>query len=266
MIRVIIVEDDKLTRLGIISSVPWEEYQMKIVFDTGNPQKALEYLDVNQADLLLTDISMPIMSGIELIRQAKKKIPRLQFAVLTMHQNFDYIQEALRLGALDYICKSQLDQDEVKDIILQIKERYHSLLCSPTSSDSLPRCGACYVLTHPGSPNSSIEKIFDIPAVLSIKIHEYSRLYCLESTSNTEFAASIWEQLEAGLADNVPPDTMVIKLTDADNFTDDTILSLPWLQKDNLFYTFRQGRHCLKVSELIGESMVTSYEIGRAHV
>lgn len=260
MIRVIIVEDDKLTRLGIISSVPWDEYHMKIVLDTGNPQKALEYLDSNQADLLLTDISMPIMSGIELIRHAKKRAPKLQFAVLTMHQNFDYIQEALRLGALDYICKSQLDQDEVKDIILQIKERYHSVLHTPTSSDRLSRFGACYVLVHLGSGSSPLEKIFAARPVMSVQLHEYARLYYMDSVRITESEIYVREQLESALTSNIPSDTMIIKLADADNFTDDTLLSLPWLQKDNLFYTFRQGYFCLKVSSLIGENMVTSYE------
>lgn len=260
MIRVIIVEDDKLTRLGIISSVPWNEYHMKIVYDTGNPQKALEYLDSNQADLLLTDISMPIMSGIELIRHAKKKSPQIQFAVLTMHQNFEYIQEALRLGALDYICKSQLDQDEVKDIILQIKDRYISVLRTPSHFNNLSRCGPCYMLLHPGFDYSSLDRILTAYPIHSLQVHEYARFYYMESTELMEQEHSIRERLEADITDKIPPDTMIIKLTDADNFTDDTILSLPCLQKDNLFYTFRQGFHCLKVSELIGEGMVTSYE------
>ena len=93
MIRVVIVEDDKLARLGIISSISWENYGMTIIFDTGNPQKALEYMEEHGADLLLTDLSMPVMSGLDLVKKARKFLTSLQFAVLTMHQNFDYIQE-----------------------------------------------------------------------------------------------------------------------------------------------------------------------------
>lgn len=117
MINVLVVDDDLLVRKGLISTMPWHLFEMQVVGEAANGEKALEFLDKNDVDLLITDLAMPVMSGIELIRIARDKYSNLSIAILTMHQDFEFIQEALRLGVVDYIVKVQLEKEQFEELL-----------------------------------------------------------------------------------------------------------------------------------------------------
>jgi len=121
--RVLIVEDDRLVRKGFISLMPWEQFGMQIIGEAGNGEDALEFLAEHDIDLLITDLAMPRMNGIELIRIVRDRYPRIWTVVLTFHQDFEYIQEALRLGAIDYIAKTELQQDKMEEVLQRIVQR-----------------------------------------------------------------------------------------------------------------------------------------------
>ncbi|WP_160497892.1 response regulator [Paenibacillus dendrobii] len=121
--RVLIVEDDRLVRKGFISLMPWEHFGMEVIGEAGNGEEALSFLNHQEVDLLITDLAMPRMSGIELIRTVRQLYPRIWTVILTFHQDFEYIQEALRLGAIDYIAKTELQQDKMEDVLGRIEQR-----------------------------------------------------------------------------------------------------------------------------------------------
>ncbi|SHM53215.1 response regulator transcription factor [Gracilibacillus kekensis] len=123
MIRVLLVEDDKLVRKSLISSFNWEAFDMKVVGDAKHGEKALEFLEAEEVDLIITDLAMPIMSGTELIRKVKEKYSDIHVVVLSLHRDFDYIQEAMRLGAIDYIAKVELDNEEMDKTLKRIHDR-----------------------------------------------------------------------------------------------------------------------------------------------
>lgn len=123
MIKVLVVDDDKLVRKGLISAMPWQQFQMQVVGEANNGGKALEFLQSHDVDLLLTDLAMPVMSGIELMRAVRKQFPHIHIVVLTLHRDFEYVQEALRLGAIDYIAKVQLEKETFDEVLGRIAER-----------------------------------------------------------------------------------------------------------------------------------------------
>src|SRR5699024_3626676 len=123
MIKVLLVEEDKLVRKSLITSLDWQKYNMKIVGDAKNGEKALEFMENHKVDLLITDLAMTIMSGIELIRRVKKLYPSIYIVVLSLHQDFEYIQEAMRLGAIDYIAKVELDTENMDKTLKRIHDR-----------------------------------------------------------------------------------------------------------------------------------------------
>ncbi|MBW7455195.1 helix-turn-helix domain-containing protein [Paenibacillus sepulcri] len=123
MINVLVVDDDKLVRKGLISSMPWDEFDMKVVGEANNGEKALELLETHRIHLLLTDLAMPVMNGLELMRVVRNRFPDIHIAVLTLHQDFDYIQEALRLGAIDFIVKVQLEEERFEEVLGRIHNR-----------------------------------------------------------------------------------------------------------------------------------------------
>lgn len=123
MIRVLVVDDEKIVRKGIVALLPWGSFDMKVAGEAENYEKALEFLQSNTVDLLFTDLTMPGKSGIDLIKEVRSRYPSMGIVVLTCHQDFNYIQEVLRLGAVDYIVKTQLELEPVEEILGRIAAR-----------------------------------------------------------------------------------------------------------------------------------------------
>jgi YesN/AraC family two-component response regulator len=121
--KVLVVDDDHLVRKGFISMMPWSKYGLEVVGEAGNGKKALEFLAEHDVDLLITDLAMPAMSGIELMKQVKRTKPDMHMVVLTFHQDFELIQEALRLGALDYMTKIELEHEQLDEVLQRIVQR-----------------------------------------------------------------------------------------------------------------------------------------------
>lgn len=126
MIRVLIVDDDKLARRGLISMMPWGAYDMEVVGDVPNGARALEFIGHNAVDLMFVDLAMPVMSGIELMQRVRADYPDIDFVVLTFHENFEYVQAALRLGALDYISKAELESENYDQIFQRIAQKLNA--------------------------------------------------------------------------------------------------------------------------------------------
>ena len=121
MIRVYVVDDEKLVRRGIIGLIDWEKYDMEVVGDSGSSEEALRFLGEKGADILFSDLEMSGLSGIPFLQQVRQSFPGLQLVVLTMHQEFELIQQALRIGILDYITKAQIDEENV-DVTVIVKD------------------------------------------------------------------------------------------------------------------------------------------------
>ena len=121
MLKVLVIDDDVFTRKGIQTMMPWEKHGMEIVGEAANGQSALRFLETHEADLALVDIDMPVMDGPSFIRAASALYPELNYVVLTMHTEFEYVQDVLRLGAIDYIAKMQFDEENFDEILDRIQ-------------------------------------------------------------------------------------------------------------------------------------------------
>jgi len=123
MIRVLIVDDDKLALAGLRTMIPWKEHGMEIVGEAANGQKALDFLETTSVDLVMVDLAMPVMDGLTFIRECKKRHPQVRYVVMTFHETFEYVQEALRLGVIDYISKLKLESENYDEVFLRIKDK-----------------------------------------------------------------------------------------------------------------------------------------------
>jgi Response regulator containing CheY-like receiver domain and AraC-type DNA-binding domain len=123
MIRTLIVDDELYARKGLISVLPWERFGFKIVGEANSGEKALEFLKTRGADVVFTDLTMPGMSGFDLMRITGNLYPDMRTVVLTCHQDFGFIQEAMRLGAIDYIVKTQLEKEKLDEVLERIANR-----------------------------------------------------------------------------------------------------------------------------------------------
>lgn len=126
MYRVLIVDDEPFVIEGMKTAIDWTGFNFEICCSTTNPLHALEYLENNPVDLLITDISMPQMDGLELIQRVRKINSLISILVLSAYDNFEYVRTAMRHGAENYLLKP-LNPDELGEsisrIVSHLKER-----------------------------------------------------------------------------------------------------------------------------------------------
>lgn len=121
MYKVVIVDDESFIIDGLKDAIDWEGYNFEIVYTSTNPESVLSYFKDNSVDLLMTDIAMPQMNGIELIHQVKIISPHVAIIVLSAYDNFNFVRTALRNGAENYLLKP-LDSNELGESIRSIAE------------------------------------------------------------------------------------------------------------------------------------------------
>ncbi len=109
LFKILIVDDEKLIRQGIKHYINWEQEGFQVIGEASNGQEALEFIELNNPHIILTDIVMPIMDGEELTRVVKSKYPHIQIIILSSYGEFDYVRSTLQSGAVDYILKPKLD-------------------------------------------------------------------------------------------------------------------------------------------------------------
>jgi two-component system response regulator YesN len=108
----VLVVDDELPLREELRLFPWSSCNAELVGEAENGEEALEFCRKLLPDVVITDITMPMMDGMELFRAIKKEFPLTQVILLTCHNDFEYVRDALRLGALEYLIKvSLLDSD-----------------------------------------------------------------------------------------------------------------------------------------------------------
>ena len=122
MFKVMLVDDEPLVRKGIRTSIDWNAYGIEIVDEAGNGMDALRKLRNRQVDLVLADIRMPIMSGIELSRQIKQDYPDISVALLSGYEDFAYAQAALQIGVEDYMLKP-ISAENLIEVITKIRDK-----------------------------------------------------------------------------------------------------------------------------------------------
>lgn len=122
MYKVLLVDDEPLITLGLQALLDWEDYGFEIAYWAESGEEALAYLQEHPIDLLITDIMMLEMSGLELIKVAKNIQPHMKSIVLTGYQEFDYIKEGLRLGIENYLVKP-VDEEELLKTVQNVGDK-----------------------------------------------------------------------------------------------------------------------------------------------
>ncbi|NMA82631.1 MAG: response regulator [Epulopiscium sp.] len=176
MYKLIIVDDEPLIQVGIKSMINWQKLNIKICGTAHNGKQALDLMDKNLPDIVITDIKMPIMDGLELMSQCKKRYdyPPV-FIILTSYDEFPLIQQALRLNAIDYIIKMELNeqtlQNCIKNAMKKIKREIEpKKLSSYISEDLFTNQFLLRLLNMHYTPANSIKNyLHQTPAILKGK-------------------------------------------------------------------------------------------------
>ena len=105
MIKVFLVEDEYAIREGIKKSVDWEKNGFELVGEAGDGEMAFPKILKTKPDILITDIRMPFMDGLELATLVKKELPDIKIVVLSGYDDFNYAKQAISIGVEEYILK-----------------------------------------------------------------------------------------------------------------------------------------------------------------
>src|SRR6185436_1385227 len=137
--KVFLVEDEIVAREGIRHNVDWQTNGFEFCGEATDGEMALPLLRTVQPDVLITDIKMPFMDGLQLCKIMRERMPWIKIIILSGHDEFEYAQQAIKLGVTDYLLKPitvqnlqtalrkltvQLDQEkEQHDNLKRLKEQ-----------------------------------------------------------------------------------------------------------------------------------------------
>ncbi|OPJ65128.1 response regulator transcription factor [Clostridium oryzae] len=125
MLKVLIVDDEPLVREGLKNIIPWEDYNFSICGEGSDGRDGLNEIKQLKPDLVLIDIKMPGLPGIEVMRQAREQGYQCKFIILTGYSDFQYAKSSIELGVESYLLKP-IDEDElienVRKVAKQIEE------------------------------------------------------------------------------------------------------------------------------------------------
>lgn len=112
-IKVLIVDDEQLVRKGLRMTIDWEQHQMIVCDDASNGSIGWQKFLEHRPHLVITDIVMPEMSGIELAQNIRKVSPDTSILFLSCHRDFNYAKLGIQLNVHDYIVKTDMDDDHI---------------------------------------------------------------------------------------------------------------------------------------------------------
>nr|WP_275983808.1 response regulator [Paenibacillus hamazuiensis] len=117
-----IVDDEPIVRLGLSTLIEWERHGFALAGTAADGVEAWKRIETEAVDIVVTDILMPRMDGLELVRKLKESSTDVAVVVLSCLDDFVYVKEAMKLGARDYILKPTMEPEELLAILLEAKE------------------------------------------------------------------------------------------------------------------------------------------------
>lgn len=119
--KVLLVDDEPLVLAGIKIMADWNRLNCELTGNAKNGRQALELMGQTQPDIVIADINMPIMNGIEMLENAQEVYPETVFVMLTNMTDFDLVRECLQYQVVDYIVKTEMDQASLEETVEKAK-------------------------------------------------------------------------------------------------------------------------------------------------
>ncbi len=123
MLRLLIVDDEILVRIGLKTIIPMDGDEFEIIGEAVSGKEALAILEQTPCDIVLTDIRMPDMDGLELLKHIHERWPETKTFILSNYSDFTYVQTALRLGAAEYMIKLEIEPAELMRKLRDVRNK-----------------------------------------------------------------------------------------------------------------------------------------------
>ncbi len=136
--KVILVDDEEEAREAIRKRIDWEEIGFRVVATAENGEEALEIAENCEPDVIMTDIQMPFMDGLTLLKKLKERFPDIRSVIFSGYDDFEYAKEAIKLESEEYILKP-VDADELRKVFIRIKDRLDAQIQMRRNVEQLSR-------------------------------------------------------------------------------------------------------------------------------
>ncbi|MDE5716431.1 MAG: response regulator, partial [Lachnospiraceae bacterium] len=125
MIRMLLCDDDEIILEGICEYIDWQSYGIELIGAVNNGKKAMQILERENPDLIVTDIKMPYYTGLDIARAAKEKNEDTIVVILSGYNDFEYARKAIKMGVLDFISKP-IDLDELDHVLRKVTAQWEN--------------------------------------------------------------------------------------------------------------------------------------------
>ena len=122
MLRVFLVEDETSVREGLRDNIMWQQYGYQFAGEASDGEMALPLIRKVKPDVLITDINMPFMDGLALTAIVKQEFPHIKVVIISVHDDFEYAQRAIRAGVERYLLKP-ISRSALQKVLLEIREK-----------------------------------------------------------------------------------------------------------------------------------------------
>ena len=255
MYKMLIADDERIVREAVAELIDWESMDIEIVGLCRNGLEALDVIMDTAPDIVMTDIKMPGMDGLELIGKIHQIDQRIQFIILSGYQEFEFAKKAMQFGVRHYLLKP-INEKQIIDAVQQIKQNFDDL------QPPVERLAAQLVQAHRQNDRPAAQKLLDeffasaptvqicrsqgVMLVTSLR----SRLNCVDSGNILKFLDQLFENqplqavcdsLKAQILSMIFSETQEnLSLSDEDKLyvrdhLDDPELSLKYIAENYLF-------------------------------
>ncbi|MCR4655613.1 MAG: response regulator [Lachnospiraceae bacterium] len=122
MLKIVVVDDENVVRRGIVLETDWASLDCEVVAEASNGEEGLAVIEKYRPDIVISDILMPKMDGLEMLKNLRENGDKTYVIFLSAYNEFSYARQALRYGAADYLLKPY-DDGELEKAVLAVKDR-----------------------------------------------------------------------------------------------------------------------------------------------
>ena len=123
MLKVLIVDDELIVRAGLINCINWKMLELQLIGEASNGQEALQIILQDTPDIILLDLIMPEMTGMELLQKLEDLNIKTNIIILSCHEDYTHVRNAFKKGVRDYIPKLSATPDEISTIISDVAKK-----------------------------------------------------------------------------------------------------------------------------------------------
>jgi two-component system response regulator YesN len=134
--KLILVDDEEEVRKGVLQKIQWESHGFEVIGEAENGKEALEMIEKSLPDVILTDIKMPFMDGLELAKVIRERYPTVKIIVITGFDEFEYAHKAIKLHVNEYVLKP-ISAQELIDVLIKVKNQIDEEIAEKENIDAL---------------------------------------------------------------------------------------------------------------------------------